>query len=654
MSSLEARLRRAATLAKADPAAPLMADPVNIVDFAGNHCGQDLYPRQGTLLKLLALDVDALTSYDYGVIRELEAGFTPRVEDGRLSWVGVRGCAPGLVDRMRRQRATGAPWFNEVVLVLGRRASKGYTIRTLLAWALWRLLHMPDPPKHYEIDRDKDLNFLIFSTKLDQAKRDQFGDIRDLLLTAPCFRPYLGRSTTSMVSLLTRPQLDAGYRPGLDQGNIVVSAAETTESAGRGAAIPGFVQDEVAHVVGAGSTADANAIYRATTPAVAPFRQDRLIILSSSPAEKTGPQYAAYQRSLQIDPTTGMAANPHIFMVQGPSDLLYGDWQHAGELPMWPGGPNYRAKTRAVLELTDAEVVATKEVDPEGHAVEYLGQFRSARNAYLPLATVTRIFDPLPNGRTLEPATAGVLGYSYMAHADPSVSGANFGFAVAHLEPVEGRQHVIFDFVHVWQPKDFPDGRIHYPTVENEIDVFAAQFGLSRLSFDQYNSAMAIQRLDERINGRRPPKRCHVLEVTPSHSHNWKVAELFKTAAGLGLVHAPAHTLARLELEYLQRERQRVFPPTTGPVRTSDIADAMFEVTYALLEDGAPDLFARLGGGLRATRQVIRPTPPPAVAPPPATPHELMSRRKNGNGASRRGGGNPAQFPGRRLGDRRR
>jgi hypothetical protein len=363
-----------------------------------------------------------------------------------------------------------------------------------------------------------------------------------------------------------------------------------------------YVLDEVAHVAGAGSTSDANSIYRAVSPAAAPFRQHRLAVLSSSPAEKTGPQYAGYQRALQIDPVTGEAANPNTFMIQGCSWDSYREWERAAEIEMWPGGPCFAPLSRSIIDPDDEDVVMLRRADPETYAVEYEGQFRATRNAYLDLDVVTGIFGPFQN-RALQMQTRGSLAATYYGHADPSVSGANFGFAIGHLEweddermPNGKAAHIVFDQLHAWHPVDYEAGRIDYIDVEDDLVRRAAGFNLSRLTFDQFNSAGAIQRIDQRLRNMQLPKPCVVEEVFATAKHNWQVAELFKTAAGLGLIHAPDHTLARLELEYLQRERQRVFPQTSGDVRTSDISDPMFEVTFALYRDQAPDLFARLAG----------------------------------------------------------
>jgi hypothetical protein len=223
-------------------------------------------------------------------------------------------------------RDEGRPWFNEIALVLGRRAGKGYMIRALVAWVCLRLLLFDNPQKRYGIHPEKPLQILLFSTKIDQAKRDIFGDVRSALLR-PYFQPLRGKVTTDRVEFFTPAQLADTDRSPHDEPLLVVRAAETTASAARGAAIPMIVMDEVAYIDGSGSTDDAETILTAATPATAQFDRDRLVVLASTPAERIGPLAQAYDRALEIDSDTGRGRHPHSFTVQLPTWDLYEHWE---------------------------------------------------------------------------------------------------------------------------------------------------------------------------------------------------------------------------------------------------------------------------------------------------------------------------------------
>jgi hypothetical protein len=222
MGSHEERLRRAHQVATTRPSAPPPPEqPVNIIDFAVRMLGLTLYPLQGTVLKIVTLAVEALTPFDHQVIREFGAGFLPVADGEGLRWSGDQGSAPDVLDRMATLRARGNLWFNEIVLVLGRRAGKGYLVRILVAWAIWQMI-CDDPHAKLGIDPNKELNLLVFSTKAETAKRDQFADIRSLLATAARFEPWVGKQSGSWVSILTPAQVANGARPGIDKGLIVV------------------------------------------------------------------------------------------------------------------------------------------------------------------------------------------------------------------------------------------------------------------------------------------------------------------------------------------------------------------------------------------------------------------------------------------------
>jgi hypothetical protein len=270
----------------------------------------------------------------------------------------------------------------------------------------------------------------------------------------------------------------------------------------------------------------------------------------------------------------------------------------------------------------DARLEREEAANPDSFAVEYRAQWRSNLAAYLPARFVEDIFGPY-NGTRLAMQTSGPLGTRYVAHGDPSLSGANFGFAIAHTELDDhGIPHVVFDVIHHWAPSDFPDGRIDYRTVEDQLFAYIRAFNLAQLTFDTWNSAGSIQRLRHRAQDARLPVQPQIHERTPTAKANWEVAEIFKTAAGHGIIHAPAYPLADAELRGLELLNGKVAAPTAGDVRTKDIADAMMWTTHALIGDGSTELFARLADlpGPLAARSIQQ-----TARAQPRTPNQLMS-----------------------------
>jgi hypothetical protein len=112
---------------------------------------------------------------------------------------------------------------------------------------------------------------------------------------------------------------------------------------------------------------------------------------------------------------------------------------------------------------------------------------------------------------------------------------------------------------------------------------------------------------------------------------NDRTAGVFKSALDLGLIHSPAHDLARLELQHLQQyPNGKVDHPTYGPIQTADVADALFEVTEQCLGQnfdvglGNLRLHGSQPGGLAAppTNQAAAPD---AAGPPQATDFNFPS-----------------------------
>jgi len=566
-------------------------EPVNIIDFATNSdfLGVDLYPAQATLLKVLACAVDLLTPFDDFMIRRWSSGFARVDDDQGARYVGSEGMPPDVLDRMTSHHQRGGDGFGEVALVIGRRGSKGLLSAILVAWRLHRLLLLDDPQGHYGIPATKPLLVQLYGANLDAAKRDIFGDVKTLIEDSPCFEPFVATVTADTITLFTPHQRRRGTDRGA-AGLLRVTASPTTPTAGRGAAVPIVVLDEFAHLEQPGSSADSTALARAVRPAMAQF-PDPLMILASSPWNKTGELHATYERGLQIDPATGNTRHPKLLVVQLPSWALYEGWEKADQTPMWPGGPCFAAKTGPILDRPTAEALIA--LDPTSGQVEYLAQFAAAVDAYLPLRFVQSIFAPW-RGRQLTMTERGALGTRYAAHGDPSTVGNNFGFAIAHLEHHDGVPHVIFDVITYWDPADYPNGVIDYLKVPDEIYDYLVRFPITDLTFDQYQSAEMIQRLQARVRNARLPANTAVYERTATAASNWAAAEIFKRASMLGLIHAPPFQQAQLELEHLQIKNQRVAAPTAGPVKTDDVADAMIGCTWTLLGENYQDLFNQL------------------------------------------------------------
>ena len=562
-----------------------------IVEFAKVFLGVDLFPVQALILKLATLAIDLFTPYDYGILEEWMSGFTLDDSDDP-KYRGRKGTTPDLLERLRWCIDHGRTSPRECVFVIGRRGSKSFLAALLAVWRVWNLLALGDPQRHYQMPPGKTLFIHLFAADKETLKRTGYADVVGFIRNAECFKPFLGVSTSEMVSLLTPAQLADGARPGVDLGSIQIVAAATTTTAARGPTVFHFWFNEFGHLRGQGTTAGSVDLYGSSMPAMSQFEIDGMAIQTSTPMGQTGQLYKSYLQTLAVDPLTGWAKDPGIVMVQLPSDEPYRDAHRAQDIEMWPGGPNFAAGLQP--KITRQYIEERRIWDPHGVEREYEAQFASAANAYLLVPRIDSMFG-LYKGVRLTHLDRGKLGTRYVAHVDLSKSGANTAVVIEHLEFDNDRlPNVVVDLIKVWRPEDFPDGVIDYIYVVKELLKLLKAFRIAVMTFDHYNSIMPIQSLIARAEADGVDWRPDIHERTPTRALNWKTAEILKKAVHLELVHAPPHDLARAELVNLRVENEKVFAPTGGDVETKDTFDCLAGATYTLLYEHL-DMFDKLG-----------------------------------------------------------
>lgn len=258
----------------------------DIVTFAEHPSflhGNKLYPRQKTLLRLICLETENLTEYDYAVIEEWTKNF---------SFDGDRiGVSPDIMDRVEINKAEGRPYFREIVNITGRRGGKGHIGGILGAYLNWKLLMLDDPQYHYNIDKSKDLYLFSVATNIEQAAKYQFADLSNAILNGPCFQPYIADSKERFIALRTAAdvrRIAAFEAQGLRPSRLIASvrnmAVTSNSKASRGAAAFAVMFDEFAHMlVGTGGARTSDEVYNAIRPALGQMGVDGMIYIPTSP-----------------------------------------------------------------------------------------------------------------------------------------------------------------------------------------------------------------------------------------------------------------------------------------------------------------------------------------------------------------------------------
>ena len=558
-----------------------------------------IFPRQATLLKAIFLQDELFTQYDYDVIGEWSQGFAlpPHVgTDGVMRFQGTWGVQPDLLERISILKDEGRNWFREVIAVIGRRGSKGFLGGIAGSYVLWHYLAKGDPQQHYGIERSKRIAAVVFSTKYAKARDEQWKDLANVILDAPIFSGFLSNPAKEQLTIYAphdlvriRERESRGIKTNIDMASFEVLPRESTMMSGRGPTAAIIYFDEMSFMnKSSGASASADEVYGSATPSLDQFGQDAFLWEGSSPWEMTGQFYQNWEHALEVDPQTKRPVYPDMFMAQLTSWDPYKDWERAHTIKILPGKKRTFPKKDRGIQMYDDNMQRLERANPETFAVERRSHWSASQNAYLNPKRIEEMFGEY-NGAPLEQQSTGRFNIVYVGHGDPSKVNDNFGFALGHVEGPDdnGMKHVIFDKIHFWRPGDFVenDRQIDYIAVSEYfkhdiIDPFVPEL----LTFDQFGSVEMIQRLRSYVRGKSFPRRIEIIERTSTKPVNWKMAEAFKAALNMGLLHAPYHEQARLELQFLQdMGNQRVDHQTTGSIQSKDVADAMFNVVYSLI-----------------------------------------------------------------------
>jgi hypothetical protein len=644
---------------------------------------RNLYPRQATMLKVAFLQDELFTDYDLEVIDGWTRSFRETEENG---------IQPDIFERIQICKAEGRPWFREWLNIIGRRGSKGYLGGIGAAYVLWHYLCKGDPQEYYGIDRDRRLSMLVFAGKKEQATVNQWRDVTDIIKGGKCFAPYFSRSLGESLTLRAphdnkriNAREDLGIYEDGDMATFIILPKESTAMAARGPAVFALLFDEMAHVVRQVAKSDAAEVYQSASPALDTFGVDAWMYEASSPWAKTGQFYDNAVQALAVSDGTdglepGEIVRPEMLLIQLTSWDPYIDWERSDHIPTMgraefehprrrpsAGPPHSRGhgyclpQQRRAQQVYDKQLQRIEAANPETFAVERRSHWAAVLDAYLNEDRVKAIWLPWPeqNPLNLHMREEGKLAVLYKAHGDPSKSGANFGFAVAHVVRYgeDDFPHVVFDYITHWEPANFPENeyQIDYDYIEKSIQGYIDAFMPTEVTFDQGYSNWMISRLMKWVRTRNFAKRVQVFERTATAPMNWTIAETFKTAIGLSLVHAPYYQQAEDELVFLQKVGEnKVDHPTAGPVQTKDVADCMMILVHALIGNEISAFVGEAFSSLRMRGGAQGGLPTPAEQAAEVSAGDPINALRNWGGRNRPMGSGYSPARGRFSGTGRR
>ena len=592
-------------------------EPVGIVEFAESpkYCGKTLYPRQKLLLKLFFLE--ELTDLEEKTLDYWIAGGS----DGEEIEI-----SPDIRERIQRCKDHGFKHFREVVLVGGRRCSKGFLTGISMSKLVYDLVQMQNPNRHYGIDSDKEIVFSVVAAAQDQAKDMQYADFQATINACNAMQRNIFKTQELEFSLMTEADIRQmanwkrrGRRIQRDTSTIRGKAMAANSRTIRGSATMGIVFDEFAFFMQGENDQSDSAIYEAAIPALSQFVNDGMIFCNSSPYSKVGKFYQRYEEGMIGKDDDEKEWNPSMVALRFPSWALFEGW--------WDD-PDYTGPRKTITASPDWEIdnidpetgeffytdedrslirqARTEEAtDPISYKVERRGHFAEVIDAYLEPEKVDRMFRGRPHwdGKMDPPLSYfpynvnwddSTYRHRYVGHIDPSSTTAGFGFALGHTEffqiGEDISEHVVFDIIQRWDPKSFNGGAIEWEPILEVLLTYCDIFRPERLTFDQHQNRWPMEWLNKELKARGVGET-RVFEKTADMTRNWNRAEIFRTALYHNRIHAPSDTAdcewAANELKYLQEIKTaripRVEKQDQGPVQTKDVADCMMEVVEVLI-----------------------------------------------------------------------
>lgn len=387
---------------------------------------------------------------------------------------------------------------------------------------------------------------------------------------------------------MVRPERLLAKFPGMFYGNNIQAASKTAER------VVSVEQVEDGPVVALGTstgTLVAESLLNHNTKIGKFFELYKQgSVLMESYTEKHGKTMRLEtEQSLNVDAEgeiEELTADPEMLVFQGPSWILYQDWERGPELV------GVRFKRPVQPDLTSEVQQRRQKRNPEKFKVERLGQFAEVQDAYLDPDKVDEMFVHPEWRDPLEPQDYGRFDRTYRIHCDPGRTNANFAVAVGHLEdsPPDEKgdvwPHVIIDYLKVWKPGDYPDHTVDYVQIQEELDSLLTRFpSTTKISFDQWNSASFLANIRRDFS-----PNIRVVEEVFTDRTNQTRCERFKSALNLGWVHSyldhfgeDGTSLLETECKFLTEKNGKVIKQDFGPCTTKDLFDSVCVVTTDLL-----------------------------------------------------------------------
>ena len=472
--------------------------------------------------------------------------------------------------------------FRDLVLVWGRRSGKTFLFSIIAAYEAMKLIETPggDPYAIYAKGSGSPISILTVASSSDQANL-AFMEIKEKIINSPYFSDkYMtpeGIGADSICLLTPKDKHDNLERKhrkiASKKGSIIIEVGHSNSNTLRGKSIHTLLFDEMAsYNVTSGPSSDVR-LYQALEPAVNTyfrkvkvFDKDGNIVLD---------RYGNQKEKKEFDGKIICISSP-----MGKEGVLFDLYSKSPQrqnrvscrLPSWDVDPNLSEQ-----DLRDVSNLPDEEFRQE-YGAEFAG---TAGTTFFPRECIEDIFEAT---RGMQFSDYGEPGIPYFAHLDPASTSHNYALVVCHKRIFMNRETrvsdycIIVDHIKYWSPQ------AGQPILVEEVDKYMEQlksrFFLASVTFDQWNSAGSIHKLQKL----GIPAKCTKFDNT----YIMKIYdELYNLVVSKKII-IPYHKLLRDEMLGLQRKQTprgyKKEPSRTGMVKTDDIVDGLAGAAYMAIQ----------------------------------------------------------------------
>jgi hypothetical protein len=252
------------------PAVEKQQDVLNIIDFAKQELGIDLWLRQRFILKVF---------YNLPLTGE---------EKKEIKWLHEN---KGLEIPENYQYIN----FKELVIVAGRRSSKSVLASLIAIYEIYKLLSLYNPQKFYGLMSGTPIYILHCAAESKQAEIIQ-DYIKGYLKESNFFDQYIEHESGKEIRFKT--QFDK--KTNQDKGSLRIYSLTSNSSSIPGRTALMVIMDEVAYMMDTNGRLSGDKIYQALTPSIKNFKEYGKIVNISSPLTKAGVLYDLYISSQKV------------------------------------------------------------------------------------------------------------------------------------------------------------------------------------------------------------------------------------------------------------------------------------------------------------------------------------------------------------------